>query len=994
MPITSTTSSPPEGFIPRKEFLRDQHPRQPNSFALLALSSSNFIRLYSFGQQVEANLRRLFENHGVPIATREDTHHGLYEFSLDGKPWANPKSVATEKLLVDIFAIIYQAGYSFLSSIDYGREHDDRLAMVFSKPSATPEASRTGTPLPPGGSPFLGANTTVESLPKPTTTEKRVPFALSFASTTLMRVIAPPLHLTPAILQAVRAAWPRGVVYEQKVGENSFEFKLKGYKWFEQDNFASDSLQCILSLLTSLDAHSFTLLTSLSLTNRSKVKDLWIFTGLVSDSTSSHEETSFSLEHSESHRSMQHRRQVSEPPALPTQSGSQPHGHTRAATEDMSQFHRQPSPPTTSLSQGPHLLRKPAPRAQVPVSVIQENDPDVDDDAEMPGGYDVPVNNRVNLPSVISNGQENMTGVGAGGYQYPPFDPNFRVQSVKDRPKTPPLLSVSSSPSTSPQRSPHRHETGGSGSRSPSRSGSQSGGGSPNAQGAITPSVIPPLLGGNAFKGDSDEMYRNSTLSTQTGSSDISSEIPIKWTGAVGGERPANRHKVPGGWQGTSSPIDEEDDPFANTTVNSRWNFPMNSPKPEDGGEQEKASTPIHETSSRVESPEILTTRGLRRSEAALVGVIAATSLSPSSGDGSGPSTPPRHSDGLRNSASRNSGRSVSATPVPPHVQTPPMKSSSSLGSSSGHGQGKEKDGKEPRESRKLVKPNTNSANSGASSGGGQGWVLVNVEGQTSSGSRTATPQMASHTPAFVSGSAGDTGGSIPTPIANLHATTLNTPPSSTSAAAPAPSSASPNTNSPSPVTAEMRAKAIVIVDALETSKGKKAESIASTDTKDTEGKSGSMSGVRRFFSLNKKNSRRKLSLTATTTAAGRTTHARSPSLSAVEGTISEKIEEEEGRDGELRAVTPKRPKERMRTFSSDKTDETTTTNHTTTTTTTTTHTSTTNCCNNDNDNRLTPTTSTTVNPTTIPRSLFRDRLRRFGTPQVSRREDRRKSID
>jgi hypothetical protein len=46
----------------------------------------------------------------------------------------------------------------------------------------------------------------------------------------MLRVIAPPLHSTPAILQAVRGSWPRGVVSEKKVGDNCFEFKLKGYK--------------------------------------------------------------------------------------------------------------------------------------------------------------------------------------------------------------------------------------------------------------------------------------------------------------------------------------------------------------------------------------------------------------------------------------------------------------------------------------------------------------------------------------------------------------------------------------------------------------------------------------------------------------------------------------------------------------------------------------------------------------------------------------------
>jgi len=153
----------------------------------------------------------------------------LYELSIDQKPWSNPKSVFTEKLILDIIALIYQFDYSFLSCIDYGREPDDRVVMAFSKPTSAASSAGSSTEgATAGESPgFIGSHS---SLPTQVKRQKRVPFALSFSSTTLMRVINPPLHLTPAILQAVRASWPRGVDSEKKVGENSFEFKLNGYK--------------------------------------------------------------------------------------------------------------------------------------------------------------------------------------------------------------------------------------------------------------------------------------------------------------------------------------------------------------------------------------------------------------------------------------------------------------------------------------------------------------------------------------------------------------------------------------------------------------------------------------------------------------------------------------------------------------------------------------------------------------------------------------------
>ncbi|KAL4243587.1 hypothetical protein ABKN59_001145 [Abortiporus biennis] len=237
------TAAPDTQFTPRKEFIKDH--RTISTFSLLTLSGSGQVRLYSFPQLIITGLRRLFAQHNLIISVRENASKEFYEFALDGKPWSNPKSIKAEKLIVDVLTVVLHFGYAFLSVIDYGS---------------------SSLPLP---------NASAISLPHPI----RAPFAISFSSTTIMRVIGPPLHSTPAVLQAVRGAWPRGVVSEKKVGDATYEFKLKGYKWFQEDTFATDSLHHILGLLSALDRHGFTLLTSLSLINRSRVKDLWIFTG-------------------------------------------------------------------------------------------------------------------------------------------------------------------------------------------------------------------------------------------------------------------------------------------------------------------------------------------------------------------------------------------------------------------------------------------------------------------------------------------------------------------------------------------------------------------------------------------------------------------------------------------------------------------------------------------------------------------------------------------
>lgn len=206
-------TAPGAQFMPRREFIRDH--RIASSFSLLALSGSGFVRLYSFSASVIIALRRLFDYRSLISSVREHAPKHFFEFSLEGKPWSNAKSITSEKLIIDILTIILHCGYIFLSTIDYGREPDDKLALVFSRPQVAP----------PGPFPF--SNGSAVSLNPPMV---KTPFAISFSSTTLLRVVGPPLHSTPAVLQAVRGAWPRGVVSEKKVGDATYEFKLKGYK--------------------------------------------------------------------------------------------------------------------------------------------------------------------------------------------------------------------------------------------------------------------------------------------------------------------------------------------------------------------------------------------------------------------------------------------------------------------------------------------------------------------------------------------------------------------------------------------------------------------------------------------------------------------------------------------------------------------------------------------------------------------------------------------
>ena len=218
---SNTPSGSDPAFFPRREFIRDD--RIPSTFSILAISGSACIRVYNFLPPLISALRTFLDRDHLVTSFREDAIQNFCEFSLEGKPWASPKSTFTEKLLVDILALLYQNGFVFLSTIDYGREQDDRVAMAFSKPHTSPPTHSSSSSPRPSSTLSRGSSATLNR-------PLKVPFAISFPNATTLRVISPPLHSTPAILQTVRAAWPRGVVSEKKIRDTVFEFKLKGYK--------------------------------------------------------------------------------------------------------------------------------------------------------------------------------------------------------------------------------------------------------------------------------------------------------------------------------------------------------------------------------------------------------------------------------------------------------------------------------------------------------------------------------------------------------------------------------------------------------------------------------------------------------------------------------------------------------------------------------------------------------------------------------------------
>lgn len=185
------------GFLPRREFATSNRP--PNSFCLVTFTQASAVRLAAFPDDVVISFRKFLEEKELMRLFRENRDEEVVEFVLGPKFWQNPKNIETEQLLLHIITFFNLQGYTFLSTIDYGRDSGDKLTIAFTRPQGAPP------------------------------TVQQLVFAVSFNAPTFLRVLNPPLQSTPGILAAVRTAWPRGIVSENKAANTCYEFKLKGY---------------------------------------------------------------------------------------------------------------------------------------------------------------------------------------------------------------------------------------------------------------------------------------------------------------------------------------------------------------------------------------------------------------------------------------------------------------------------------------------------------------------------------------------------------------------------------------------------------------------------------------------------------------------------------------------------------------------------------------------------------------------------------------------
>ncbi|KAG9096465.1 hypothetical protein FS749_008427 [Ceratobasidium sp. UAMH 11750] len=232
-------------FRPRSEFVRTEV--NPQSYALVALNSTDTLRCHCLSPAALSALCEVFGDEMRQYG--ENAENQVAEFVFRNSPWGN-KTIRSETLLTNLFAVLLVHQYTFLTTIDYGRQYLDKLSLTFTRPASI-------------------------SNPAPATESV---FALSFTAPSVLRIVAAPLHATPAILQSVRGAWPRGVKSERKLGNGSWEFRLRGFGYFSAEKSDEAVLPHVFTLLRALDGHAFKLLAAVPIGGRSRAKDLWLFT--------------------------------------------------------------------------------------------------------------------------------------------------------------------------------------------------------------------------------------------------------------------------------------------------------------------------------------------------------------------------------------------------------------------------------------------------------------------------------------------------------------------------------------------------------------------------------------------------------------------------------------------------------------------------------------------------------------------------------------------
>ena len=374
-----------------------------------------------------------------------------------------------------------------------------------------------------------------------------------------------------------------------------------------------------------MDGFGFTLLTSLSLNSRSRSKDLWIFTG-PSQAISPESQSSTplgsrtDLQVASSDKARGRRRSHPAPTHSPT-TENRP-SHTRAATESSLVPSSHSSSPSGPVSDKSSIVRKPAPRAQLPVSVAQSTASN--DNVHHEGmlfAHSAPSEElRMELQSSVGSAVD-MTGIGTQKYGAtggPDMSSHQQVPPKYYDNSHYPSMSASVMKASQPGGSPHGVRAAGlTEMSSTTREATLSFPSRPRhspVKATLQPGT--PLLSPGAF--------RDSTLSSNTGQI---VDVPPSWSG-VGRENGHSRNGVhshdpkenvlPGGWIPASAETKESRTPGDYPDQLNAHNHAFRSPhglKPEE--QEVKVSVPeiVYPRHRRARSGEATLVAGTHRTE-------------------------------------------------------------------------------------------------------------------------------------------------------------------------------------------------------------------------------------------------------------------------------------------------------------------------------------------------------------------------------------------
>lgn len=207
---------------------QSEAPGSRTLFATLSLHTSDRIRLLDFPLEARAAVQSCIERtwpSGIQLI-RE--YGGSWEFKLRGTPWvpSGEDAIHARRLVREIFAALYAAGWVLYISTDLSRQQTDKDTLLFRHQDPPPAPSEW--------------------------------FAMSFSKTDRVRIVEAPPHVANKLAQALQS-WTQA----RRPYLGADEVKLLGAPFMASGSETMEARKVVIALAGALEQCGFSIYASI-----------------------------------------------------------------------------------------------------------------------------------------------------------------------------------------------------------------------------------------------------------------------------------------------------------------------------------------------------------------------------------------------------------------------------------------------------------------------------------------------------------------------------------------------------------------------------------------------------------------------------------------------------------------------------------------------------------------------------------------------------------